>query len=661
MGLFKTDEEKKKEYIETGLKFANENEYEKAIKEFEKALKLFPNDEDSLFNLGFVYADMGDNVKAYESFKALINTNPKHIEAFNNLGLLFAKQGKFNDAVFVYEKGIEQNPAAALLYNNMGNVYYDTGKYEKALQCFKKAGELDPIYSERLYHLGISSIAQDGKMDDMIKKLEESAKKNVNKAKSAHDLGVAYMDRKMHDKAIEAFNNSLSIDPNYLSSYVNLGYCYQHKDQLDMAIKAFEKALILNPKSAKTYNTIGLLYDKLDKPEIAVKAYRKAVALDPTYANSHYMLGQLYQNRGNTEKAVAEFTKHIRIHEHGGMVEDAMQRIADMKAMPFEQIKELFDQYIEEKPAAKPAAPPPQIEKRDEKDYMKNLKDKLVIQKTPAAPGQPVAPPAVQAAAAQPAATQAQAIDPQEYMRQLKAKMQQKKTGAVPPAAAAPVSVPAVPPPPPVQQQPPAFKITQTGFSAPKPVQPAQQPESEIQAKPIKPAFADASGFAKASPDMPAGRQEISLPPPPPIQQAVQISHKPPVINQPMAEPTIERIDDDIQVVSFDEPSVIPHPQPNPHPKTPVINQVPPPVQPVQSMPPPESYMETIIRPVGSQNVELPTDSMPEFKKQPPPARGAPLPNQVPGPNPAPQPKPQTPQKKDDEGSSPPKIKHNYW
>jgi tetratricopeptide (TPR) repeat protein len=659
MGLFKTDEEKKKEYIETGLKYANENEHEKAIKEFEKALKLFPNDEDSLFNLGFVYADMGDNAKAYESFKALINTNPKHIEAFNNLGLLFAKQGKYSDAVFVYEKGIEHNPEAALLYNNMGNVYYDTGKYEKALQCFKKAGDLDPVYSERLYHLGISSVAKDGKMDDMIKKLEESAKKNINKAKNAHDLGVAYMDRKMHDKAIEAFNNSLSIDPNYLSSYVNLGYCYQHKDKLDMAIKAFEKALILNPKSAKTYNTIGLLYDKLEKPEIAVKAYRKAVSLDPTYANSHYMLGQLYQNRGNMEKAVAEFTKHIRIHEQGGMVEDAMQRIADMKSMTFDQIKELFDQYIEEKPAPKPAAPPPQMEKRDERDYMKNLKDKLVIQRsTPlATPAQPAAPQPSQAPAAQPATVnQAKAIDPQEYMRQLKAKMQQKKTGAVSPAAGIPVQAappPVIQPAPTVLQQPPAFKITQTGFSVPKPEAAPQpvQPASEIQAEPVK--------------------QEISLPPPPP-QQIVNPAHKPPVINQPMAEPTIERIEDDIQVVSFEEHSVIANPQPKLQPNAPVPPRPAPPQavhsdfgprvpdSGLQNMPPPQSYMETIIKPVG-QNVALPTDSMPEFKKQPPPARGQPLPNQSPGATPQPKPNPQTPLK-NDEGKEPPsKIRHNYW
>jgi len=83
MGLFKSDEEKIKESIQNGLDYANKNEFEKAIKEFEKALKIDQKNQEALYNLGFVYSDMGDFTNAYEVFKKLINLNPKHIEAFN--------------------------------------------------------------------------------------------------------------------------------------------------------------------------------------------------------------------------------------------------------------------------------------------------------------------------------------------------------------------------------------------------------------------------------------------------------------------------------------------------------------------------------------------------------------------------------------------------
>ncbi|HRU39510.1 MAG TPA: hypothetical protein P5511_06505, partial [Candidatus Goldiibacteriota bacterium] len=324
-----------------------------------------------------------------------------------------------------------------------------------------------------------------------------------------------------------------------------------------------------------------------------------------------YMLGQLYQNRGNTDKAVAEFTKHIRIHETGGMVEDAMHRIAEMKGMTFEQVKELFDQYIEKKPEPKPAAAPV-MEKRDEKDYLKNLKEKMAAKKEPAMPTEQ--PPAKPATPVQPAG---KAIDPQEYMRQLKAKMQQKKSGAIP------------------DQPLSAVKITQTGYSIPK--QPAirqAQPVSTVREAghtgnvPVQSAASDAGPRAEDS-----GLHEISLPPPPPAAPVYQPS-SPPVISTQMAEPTIERIDDDIPVVDLDSPAPS---SGNNH----------------SGIAPSPNFMETIIKPVGT-DAPLPTDKMPEFHEQPSPGRNIP-PAQGTAHNQASAPK------KDDEPPAGPKIKHNYW
>ncbi len=430
MSLFKSDEEKKQEYLKKGLDYENKNENEKAIKEFQNILKLDPNDEDALFNLGFIYSDMKEYHKSYEYFKKLINNNPKHIEAFNNLGLLFARQGKYSDALLVYDKGIEFNPEAAVLYNNKGNVLYDMGRYEEALKNFKKAGELDPVFNERLYHLGIDSFIKGGGIDDAIKKLEESAQKNINHAKTSHDLGVAYLEKHMYDKAISAFNRALSIDPNYLSAYINMAYAYQHKEDYINAIKCLERAVILNPKSAKLYNTMGLLYDKLDKPEIAVKAYKKAVALDPAYANSHYMLGQLYQNRGNLEKAASEFAKHIKIHEKGPLVEDAMHRIAEIKSISFEEVKSIFAEHISQdteikKPNSTQSAPIP-TEKRDTADYMKSIKEKMSAAQSAASANTSVSTPSSKVP------KETKAMDAEEYMKKLKDKIKNKNSLSLP-------------------------------------------------------------------------------------------------------------------------------------------------------------------------------------------------------------------------------------
>ncbi len=548
MGLFKSDEEKIKEIIQAGIEYANKDETEKAIKEFQKALKIDPANEEALFNLACTYSDIGDSQKSYETFKTLINKNPKHINAFNNLALMFARQGKYDDALFIYEKGIEQNPDAALLYNNRGNIYFEMGNYVEALKNFKKASDLDPIYSERLYHLGINSyLKEEGGMDNAIKELEQSAKKNMHKSKDIHDLGVAYLERRMYDKAIEAFNNALKIDPNYLSAYINLGYAYQYKEDYIKAIQSFEKALILNPKSAKIYNTIGLLYDKMGNPDKAVIAYKKAVSLDPTYTNSHYMLGQLYQNRGNIEKAIAEFTKHIKIIEHGPTVDDCMQRIAEMKNMSFEQVKELFAPFLSEEKAEQIRTPIQQTEKKDMKDYLKDLKEKMASKKAEIKDQQEILK------GPENQELKVPVIDPQEYMRRLKEKMKQKKLG--------------------VQEQ-----------------EPVSSSKVNIEQGNI--------------------RQSVNFKPEIKTQEKVtEVNQKPPEV------PLIERVDDEkIETVSFK--SAEPEKQSDKGFIDPITHNIKNALNDLDEEPTPEYLRQTIIKPIG-KNVELPTDKMPEFHKQP--------------------------------------------
>ena len=60
MGLFKTDEEKKKDLNQEGVQAYDKGELEKAIKAFQAALKIDPNYTDALLNLGIVYKDQGN-------------------------------------------------------------------------------------------------------------------------------------------------------------------------------------------------------------------------------------------------------------------------------------------------------------------------------------------------------------------------------------------------------------------------------------------------------------------------------------------------------------------------------------------------------------------------------------------------------------------------
>ena len=71
------------------------------------------------------------------------------------------------------------------------------------------------------------------------------------------------------EKALEAYNESLSLDPNLSVARIGLGRLYAMNRRYDDALKEFDHAIALNPKETSVYKEIGRSYLDIDKPEIA--------------------------------------------------------------------------------------------------------------------------------------------------------------------------------------------------------------------------------------------------------------------------------------------------------------------------------------------------------------------------------------------------------
>ena len=55
---------------------------------YNKVLKINPNHQGTLNNLGFIFQDLGEPQKARDCYKKAIEINPNHVNAHNNLGNL---------------------------------------------------------------------------------------------------------------------------------------------------------------------------------------------------------------------------------------------------------------------------------------------------------------------------------------------------------------------------------------------------------------------------------------------------------------------------------------------------------------------------------------------------------------------------------------------
>ena len=126
---------------------------EEAIRYYERAAQLNPNDEDIYYNLGIAYSRAGHRQEAIKAYQNALKLMPSYAEAHNNLGNLLFRMGKTNEGLVHLKKAVELNPEYAKAWNNLGTAYGVLGDTNEAFRCFQRAICIDPKNWEARFNL----------------------------------------------------------------------------------------------------------------------------------------------------------------------------------------------------------------------------------------------------------------------------------------------------------------------------------------------------------------------------------------------------------------------------------------------------------------------------------------------------------------------------
>ncbi len=84
--------------------------YDEAETEIKKALKISPQNADSLCVIGIIYGNKGLYNEAETQLKKAININPRFAEAYYNLGVTYFLMGNLEGAINIWQKLTQINP-----------------------------------------------------------------------------------------------------------------------------------------------------------------------------------------------------------------------------------------------------------------------------------------------------------------------------------------------------------------------------------------------------------------------------------------------------------------------------------------------------------------------------------------------------------------------
>jgi Tfp pilus assembly protein PilF len=202
-------------YTNLGAAFANREQLNKAIENFDKAIALNPNDYLAYSNRGAAFEKMGRLDKAIESYDRAVTLNPNDFTAYYNRGITFAGMGQLKKAIKDFEQAIALNPNNYMAHNNMGILYSRTGLYDRSIESFNHSIDLNPDY-----------------------------------AIAYNNRGLTFSFIGQYRRAIEDFNKAILLGYNYGRVYFNRGNMYLRTGNKELAISDFQQGCDLGDREA---------------------------------------------------------------------------------------------------------------------------------------------------------------------------------------------------------------------------------------------------------------------------------------------------------------------------------------------------------------------------------------------------------------------------
>jgi tetratricopeptide (TPR) repeat protein len=127
---------------------------DEAIKHFQSAVVLMPENSGLHKNLASAYWSGGMKEKAILHYEKALKLSPRITNAHINLGIIYCETGRLDEAIEHFMKALDIDPNSSLAYNNLGIAYRLKGHDEEAIKNFRTALLLTPDSEEAHYNLG---------------------------------------------------------------------------------------------------------------------------------------------------------------------------------------------------------------------------------------------------------------------------------------------------------------------------------------------------------------------------------------------------------------------------------------------------------------------------------------------------------------------------
>ena len=224
--------EQAEDHFTRGNVYLDMGEYELALRHFDEAIRLNPQDSSCYIFRGSAYGELGQHDRALLDYDLAVRLEPKDAFAYAKRGVAYRKLDQQEKAIQDYDEAIRLEPHNDLYYLSRGLAYRELGQYERAILDHDVAINLEPhmafYYSSR---------------------------------------GHAYLQLGQHERALLDYNEAIGLEPNDAYHYSSRGDAYLQLGQHESALLDYDEAIRLEPRDPYYYSSRAIIYEELGQSE----------------------------------------------------------------------------------------------------------------------------------------------------------------------------------------------------------------------------------------------------------------------------------------------------------------------------------------------------------------------------------------------------------
>lgn len=277
---------------------------EKAAETYTQLQQANPNAREAYRFLSIYYLHRNDWEGAVRQLEKLLRLNGNDLLARRNMGLALYKMGAYDEARHHLTILVDQKAADALTHYLLGSIFQQRDFHHLAADEFRQAVQMDQNLVEA--HLGLASaLMAIQEVDQAVEVLENASRQFGTISQVLINYGLILLRMEKPAAALQIFKRAQELMPRNAMLYFHIGRAYYELNQFQQAVDSWKRSIRLDRTLADAYNHLGYTHaERGENLGQAVSWLKTAMALDPK--NGYYLdsLGWAYYKQGKYQQAL---------------------------------------------------------------------------------------------------------------------------------------------------------------------------------------------------------------------------------------------------------------------------------------------------------------------------------------------------------------------